>query len=249
MELEPHPRGRPHPANCQNHLLRSLPPSDLDWLLPQLEPVPLRRSGIVQFSNSSMHHVYFVEQGLVSVLADTAPGKSVETRMIGPEGFIGVRVVLGKRESCHRRMVQVSGSALRIESDHFAKVLEANQAIQHIMLQYVHTIIIQTSHLTGCNAHHNVQERFARWLLMAQDRCGTDKLPLTHKMVSRLIGVRRATISDCMSQLEQEGVLAQSRSLITILNREKLLRSACKCYGLINSAQASVPSKRCPHPA
>ena len=232
-------RFKPHRANCQNHLLRALPTEDLDWLLPQLERVPLKRRGIVQFSNSSMHHVYFVEQGLISVLADTAPGKSVETRMIGPEGFIGVRVVLGKRESCHRRMVQVSGSALRIEAERFAQVLQANRAIQQVMLQYVHSIIIQTSQLNACNAHHNVPERLTRWLLMAQDRCGADTLPITHKMISRLIGVRRATIGDCMSQMEQKGMLERSRSLITILDREKLLSSACKCYTLISAANTT----------
>ena len=241
--MEPLLRFKPHRVNCQNHLLRALPSEDLNWLLPQLERVPLKRRGIVQFSNSSMHHVYFVEQGVISVLADTAPGKSVETRMIGPEGFIGIRVVLGKRESCHRRMVQVSGSALRIESDRFAQVLEANRAVQQVMLQYVHSIVIQTSQLNACNAHHSVPERLARWLLMAHDRCGgTNTLPLTHKMISRLIGVRRATVGDCMAQMEQKGILELSRSLVTILDREKLLASACKCYSLITSATATTTS-------
>lgn len=240
--MEPILRSKPHRVNCQNHLLRSLPTDDLNWLLPQLERVPLKRRGIVQFSNSSMHHVYFVEQGIISILADTAPGKSVETRMIGPEGFIGIRVVLGKRESCHRRMVQVSGSALRIEADCFAQALEANRALQQVMLQYVHSIVMQTSQLTACNAHHNVPERLARWLLMAQDRCSTSMLPLTHKMISRLIGVRRATVGDCMSAMEQAGILERSRSLITILDREKLLGAACKCYGLITSAAATATS-------
>jgi CRP-like cAMP-binding protein len=236
MEMSVYQRGRPYHGSCQNHLLRALPSEDLNWILPQLERVPLRRRGIVQFSNSSMHHVYFIEHGLVSVLADTAPGKSIETRMIGPEGFIGVRVVLGKRESCHRRMVQVGGSALRMESDQFADVLESNPAIQQVMLQYVHSIVIQASQLNACNAHHSVQERLARWLLMAHDRSSSSKLPITHKMISRLIGVRRATIGDCMSEMEEKEVIARSRSLITILDRDKLLSMACKCYGLIYSA-------------
>jgi CRP-like cAMP-binding protein len=213
-----------------------LPEEELTWLLPQFERVPLRRRGIVQFSNNSMHHVYFIEQGLVSVLADTGPGKSVETRMIGPEGFIGIRVVLGKRESCHRRMVQVGGSALRIESDHFASLLDKSKALHQVMLEYVHTIVIQASQLNACNAHHSVQERLARWLLMAQDRCDTVNLSITHKMLSRLIGVRRATVGDCMAEMEQQGILVRSRSLISIGDRGKLESVACKCYGLISGA-------------
>lgn len=77
---------------------------------------------------------------------------------------------------------------------------------------------------------------------MAQDRCGTNTLPLTHKMISRLIGVRRATVGDCMSAMEQKGILECSRSLITLLDRDKLLASACKCYGLITSATATATS-------
>lgn len=229
-----------HRLNCRNLLLRSLPEDDLTWLLPQLERVILRRRGVVQFNNSSMNHVYFVEQGLVSVLADTGPGKSVETRMIGPEGFVGVRVVLGKRESCHRRIVQIGGSALCMETEAFAELLEKSRTLRQVMLEYAHTVFIQASHLSACNAHHSVLQRLTRWLLMAQDRCGQDSLPVTHKMLSRLLGVRRATVSDSLATLEQQGILAQSRSLITIVDRAKLETVTCKCYGLISDAQPEL---------
>src|SRR3546814_9794598 len=108
----------------RNALLRCLPEDELLQLTPHLEEIVLKRRGIVQFSNDSMHHVYFIEEGLISVLADTGNGKTVETRMIGPEGFVGIRVALGKRESCHRRVVPVDGSAFRVNSDEFSELRE-----------------------------------------------------------------------------------------------------------------------------
>ncbi len=222
--------------DCNNALLRSLPKEQLAYLLPQFERISLRRRGVVQFANSAMNHVYFIEEGLISVLADTGPGKSVETRVIGPEGFVGIRVVLGKRESCHRRIVQVGGSALRLPSDEFAKLLDENKELHQRMLEYVHNVFIQASVLSACNANHPIQQRLARWLLMAQDRCGSTSLHVTQKMVSRLLGVRRATIGDCMAAMEQQDILVRSRSFITITDREKLETVACRCYASISSS-------------
>jgi CRP-like cAMP-binding protein len=229
-------RFKPHRSNCRNALLQSLADDDLAWLLPQFTRVPLRRRGIVQFSNSSMNDVYFIESGLISVLADTGKGKSVETRMIGPEGFIGIRVVLGKRESCHRRMVQVPGHALRMNSDKFAEVLEQNKYLHKVMLEYVHTIVIQTSQLNACNAHHSVQQRLARWLLMALDRGETDAIPITQKMLAGLLGVRRASVGECVAELEAKGIVELSRSLVKVVARRDLEDIACKCYSIISNA-------------
>lgn len=233
---------KPHRLTCNNAILRSLPEEEKNWLLPQLEWVPLQRRSGVQFSNSSMHHVYFIESGLISVLADTGSGKSVETRMIGSEGVVGIRVVLGKRQSCHRRIVKVSGSALRIDADQFADLLNKNKKLQEIMLGYVHTVMLQASQLSACNAHHTVQQRLARWILLAQDKCGAASLPITQKMLSQLLGVRRASISDCMMELEAQGAIICSRSLIKIGERGKLEAAACKCYRLISdSGNSKVP--------
>lgn len=230
---------KPHRLTCNNAILRSLSEEDLNWLMQHLERVPLQKRSGVQFSNSSMNHVYFIESGLISVLADTGSGKSVETRMIGREGVVGIRIVLGKRQSCHRRIVKVSGSALRIEADRFVDLLNKNKNLQEVMLGYVHTVILQASQLSACNAHHAVQQRMARWLLLAQDKCGVAALPLTQKMLSLSLGVRRATISDCVAELEVLGAIVCSRSLINIVDRSKLEAASCKCYRLISDSGKS----------
>jgi CRP-like cAMP-binding protein len=221
--------------------LKLLPSHALNLILPQLQRVHLRRHRVLELSNSLINHVYFIEHGLVSVLADTAPGKTIETRMIGPEGFIGIRVVLGKRESYHNRIVQVDGTALRIEADQLTGLLNQNKTLHLTMLGYVHEIFLQTSQLGACNAHHAVEERFARWLLMAQDRCGTAHIALTHKMLARALGVRRPTIGGCIAEFERRGVLYQSRSVINIADRNELEAIACNCYQVIKGLGKADP--------
>lgn len=220
----------------RNTLLRTLPDEDRQRLLPHLERIELRRRGGAQFPSNTLNHVYFIEDGLVSVLADTGKGKSIETRMIGPEGFIGIRVALGKREGFHRRVVQVAGSAMRVDADVFAALLDDSKALHQVMLDYVHTVILQGSQLSACNANHAIPQRLARWILMAHDRCGTDELTVTQKMLSRVLGVRRATISECLAAMEPDGILERSRSIIRIADRDRLEALACRCYAMIGGS-------------
>jgi CRP-like cAMP-binding protein len=232
--------GKTDQQSCRNLLLRCLPTSDRSRLAPHFERVALIPGRVLQYPNTAMTDVYFIEQGLVSGLADSGHGKSVETWLIGPEGLVGIRVVLGKRESAHGRIVQIGGSALRVPAEAFAALVDTNKLFRQVMLQYVHTVMVQSSQLSACNTHHDIQQRLARWLLMAQDRCETDTLSITHKMLARLLGVRRATVGECAAALEAQGILGQSRSVIRILDRCRLKSIACKCYDVIHGADKEL---------
>ena len=71
---------------------------------------------------------------------------------------------------------------------------------------------------------------------MAQDRCGTDSLRLTHELLGRMLGVRRATVSECIAALEQQEIISGGRSLIRIKARRRLEAMACPCYRIIRAA-------------
>jgi CRP-like cAMP-binding protein len=219
-----------------NALLRCLADDDLRRLWPRFERVALKPRRVLHFQDTAMEHAYFIEQGLVSVLASTGPVKSVEVWLIGREGFVGLPIILGETMSVHRRIVQVAGSALRIHAEDLREVVERFGAFRAVLLQYAQTILIQASQLSGCNAHHGVRQRLARWLLMAQDRCGTDTLPLTHEMLSRMLGVRRATVTECIAELEAEEILGRARSEIRIKARRRLEDVACPCYRVVRGA-------------
>lgn len=232
------PIHRKHPSarDTGNALLRCLPDDELRQLWPRFERVALKPRRVLHYQDTPMEHAYFIEEGLVSVLANTGPGKSVEVWLIGNEGFVGIPLILGESTSAHRRVVQVAGSALRIHADHLRDVFENLPSLRARLLQYVQTVLIQTSQLGGCQAHHSLQQRLARWLLMAQDRCGSDTLMLTHEMLARMLGVRRATISECIAALEQQDILGRARSLIRIKARDQLESITCPCYGVVRAA-------------
>jgi CRP-like cAMP-binding protein len=224
-------------ASCRNLLLRALPLESLERLWPQLESVPLQPKRVLHYPQTPMKHLYFPEEGLVSIVAHAGEGKSIEGWLVGREGFIGIPILLGEDVPSHRRVVQIGGSALRIRADAMQQAMEDMRPVRDLFLYYVHVVLMQTAQLSACNAAHSVQQRVARWLLMAQDHSGKDALPLTHDILARMLGIRRATVTDCIISLERSGMLEKARSLIQIVDRDRLKEAACPCYGMIRIAE------------
>lgn len=229
-------RVRP-PESCSNLLLQALPGHCLERLWPHMESVTLQPKRVLHYPQTPMPHLYFPEEGLISIVAYAGEGKGVEGWLLGREGFMGIPIILGEDSPSHRRVVQVGGTALRIRSETALKAMDEIPELRKLLFYYVQVVLMQTAQLSACNAAHSVQQRVARWLLMAQDRCGTDTLPLTHEIIARMLGIRRATVTDCIIGLEKGGIVEKARSLIQITDRDRLKDASCSCYRIIRNAE------------
>jgi CRP-like cAMP-binding protein len=85
----------------------------------------------------------------------------------------------------------------------------------------------------ACNALHGVEERTCRWLLMAQDRAGRQEFPLTHEVLSELLGVRRQTVSIVAASLQRAGFITYRRGILRVLDRKGLEAATCGCYHVL----------------
>jgi CRP-like cAMP-binding protein len=83
---------------------------------------------------------------------------------------------------------------------------------------------------TACNAVHTVEQRLARWFLMAHDRVGKDEFPLTQEFVAMMLGTARPTVTIVAGTLQKAGLIAYRRGTVTVLERENLEDAACECY-------------------
>lgn len=216
-----------------NRLLNRLPNSELDRLLPLFDRVHIAPKQVLHHRYLPMEHVYFIESGLISVLAKLGDQQWVEVWLAGSDGTTAVPVILGDDHSPHRRVVQVGGSALRIATPTFHKLMQNNKALREIALKSAHLALLQTSQSGACNAQHHVMQRLARWLLLARDALDSGRIPLPQQVLGRLIGVRRATISDCLNEMEQRKLVYSSRCLVEIADAEALEGMACDCYRII----------------
>jgi CRP-like cAMP-binding protein len=224
---------RREPLRCGNKLLARLPDTELARFLPHFERVEIAARQVLHHRNLPMDYVHFVEAGLISVMAKMSEQSWVEVWLIGSDGTTGIAVALGDHHPQHRRVVQIGGSALRIATPALRRLLSDSKPLRDVLLKYVQIVLLQASQSGACNAQHAVRQRLARWLLLARDSVGSSRLPLPQQVLGRLIGVRRATISDCLRDIEASGAVRTTRRLVEITDADALEALACDCYRTI----------------
>src|SRR3954464_1917535 len=100
-----------------SRLLQVLPERDLARIRPLLEEVTLTFREEIYRMDEPAHHVWFPTAGVVSLVNEFADGQPVEVATIGPEGMVGIQLLLGSDRIAHRAFVQVAGAALRMKAD------------------------------------------------------------------------------------------------------------------------------------
>ena len=135
----------------------------------------------------------------------------------------------------------MEGTGSRIAADDLRQAMRTSASLTRVLLNFVNAFLIQTSHTALSNGTATVGERLARWLLMAQDRLGGDRIPLTHEFLSLMLGVRRAGVTGALNQLDRKGVIRLSRGRIEIIDREGLIDSANGSYGIPEAMTRRVP--------
>jgi hypothetical protein len=144
----------------------------------------------------------------------------------------GSQLLLGCEEAGHEATVQVGGGdALKLLASDLRALCSRSPAANALFLRFIHALAVQSSRTLASNAIHSVEKRLARWLLMCHDRLPGDEIRLPHDHIARMLGVRRATVTDALHILEGEGALSGRRGRITVRSREKLEELAGDAYG------------------
>jgi CRP-like cAMP-binding protein len=218
----------------QNMILATLTEAEFAQLRPFLSTVELKRNSVLYEANKPVDTVYFIESGVISRVTRTQLDGPVEVAMVGRFGFIGVSVVLGTMCALQRTIVQIPGTALKINASDLQRIMQDTPAIKDHLLRYVQLLMSLKAQVSFCNAKHEIDKRVARWLLSAQDRIGQDELPVTHSLVASMLGVRRPGVSEALAQLEGRGVLERLRGTLRIVDSEALRESACECHKIVD---------------
>ena len=220
----------PTPPAIKNELLTALPSEVLSRLLPHLRPVSLLTRDTLIWPDSPIRAVWFVESGWASLVMTLDNGAQAEVGLIGREGMVGLPLVVGVDTTFAQAYVQAKGTALQMDAGAFRQAMEGEPALRERMFRYLKAMTAQTMQTAVCNAHHELDQRLARWLLMAHDRAESDELEITHEFLALTLSVRRAGVSIAAATLQRAGVIRYVRGRITVLNRAALEASACDCY-------------------
>ena len=112
------------------------------------------------------------------------------------------------------------------------EAFDQSSAFRTAVLRYVAALLDLGAQTAACNRLHNIEQRCARWFLMALDRVQGDVLPMTHEFLASMLGVRRAGITETAGELQRSGLIRNHRGEVTVVDRPGLEAAACECYGL-----------------
>ena len=217
------------PVSTKNRILSRLSAADTALLTPDLECVELPLRYVLEVPNEPITHSYFIENGLASTVAGNKH-KRIEVGLIGCDGMTGIPIVLGNDRSPNETFMQVAGDGRRIAVDKLRAAISQSRSLELALLDFTHSFMNQTSSTALSNGTGTLEERLARWLLMANDRLGGNEVPLTHEFLSLMLGVRRAGVTVALNYLEKRGLISLSRKQIVITERKGLKAAANGTY-------------------
>jgi len=216
----------------RNRLLAALPADDLHLLEGQLQSVQLEKRRVLEAPNRSVDYVYFPETVIASVVAVCGREERIEIGLIGCEGMTGLTVLMGNHKTPHSTYVQVEGEALRVEAEAFRRLLSQHDALRCRLLRFCHVFTTQVAQTALANGRAKLEQRLARWILMAHDRTVANDVAMTHEFLAVMLGVRRASVTVALDKFEKKGVIEARRGTITVADRKAIERMAGHFYGV-----------------
>lgn len=228
----------------RNKLLLRQDPSWLRGLLAEMEQVQLPPGSLLFKAFQPIEHVYFPLDGAASIIATASRGRQCEVALFGREGFIVPAAALGADRIPHRCEVQMPLKALRLAMPFLREGMDRNREFRQDLLAFAQVVTVQITCTTLASAIDRIPQRLARWLLMYHDRSDSDDLALSHGTLSKMLSVRRSSVTDALHVLEGMHMIQAERGLIQICDRLALTRFTGGAYGMPEGAYEHLITER-----
>ena len=213
-----------------NSILSRLTEADFRVIEADLLDVDLPVHKILERSHRRIDSVFFPDSGFASVVAGSAGKSPIEVGIIGREGMTGLAVLLGNDLPKNETYIQLAGKGRRLKASVLRKAIDEHASLHRSMLHCVHAFLDQAAMTALANGRSTIEERLARWLLLADDRVDGPEIPLTHEFLALMLGVRRPGVTVAAQALERDDLIARKRGSIVILSRKGLEKLAGATY-------------------
>jgi CRP-like cAMP-binding protein len=224
----------------KNKILLAIPDNEFRSIRPHLEFLELPDHNVLHEPHQPLEFVHFLNDGLISLVVVLADGKTVEAGIVGSEGIVGIAAVAGLSRSPLQEIAQISGNGLRMSAAVLQEFLSSSPQLHRKLELYAVILGLQMAQTAACNRLHGVEQRLARWLLMAQDRVDSAILPITHDFLATMLGTDRPSVSLAAGLLQRNKIIEYNRGSVRILNRDDLRRVACECYSVIRQYSSDI---------
>ncbi len=217
----------------RNRILSMLARGEYRRLRSRLELVALHTNAVLYAPGDVVRHIYFPNDAVVSLLFGVEERRGVEVAMEGNEGAVGLAVYLGGIRSSNLSIVRDAGTAMRLDVNVLTTCTNRRGGLQDLLHKSMHALVMQIAQSGVCNRFHSIEARLARWLLMTQDRVGSNEFRATQESIARMLGVRRSSVTTAASGFHKQNVIDYRRGRIEILDQCSLRAAACACYEII----------------
>ena len=225
----------------ENLLLVSLPNEERERLSPYLHKVDMEFRQVLIEPNKPITDIFFPYDAITSTIQEMSDGDSVETGLMGIEGFVGVQLWLRAPTTPTRTLVQVPGKGHHMTASNFIRhVRDTDSPLNELCAKYAHAFLCMTSQTAACNRLHPINERLCRWLMLVHNRVRRNEFPLRQEFVAMMLGVHRPTVSTAASMLQQAGLVSYARGQMRVLDAEGLRNGSCECLGIIEKQFAQI---------
>jgi len=225
----------PAPDPRSNWLLAALPDAEWQRCAAHLEPVAMKLGDVLYEPGATLSHVHFPTTAIVSLLYVMEDGASSEIAVVGNEGVVGISLFMGGESTSSRAVVQAAGQGFRMKSSVLMQEFRRGGPVLHLLLRYTQALITQMAQTAVCNRHHALDQQLCRWMLLTLDRLDSNQVVMTHELLSTILGVRRAGISEAAGRLQHDGLIRYERGRITVLDRAGLQARSCECYAVVKA--------------
>lgn len=237
-------------TKSRNLLLAALPQDEYDRLRPMFEIVPLKSRQVLYGPGEPPQHVYFPRGGFLSSTIVMENGAMVEVATIGREGMAGLATKWPGGAAPTNTLVVVQGDSegcYRMTAEDFRREMDECDDFMELITLYGEAFLGVVMQSTGCNAAHDVEQRLAKWLLLAHDRMEATEYPLTQEFVAMMLGATRQTVTVVAGELQKAGLITYQRGKIRIVDRKGLEAVSCECYK-VTANLLRAPTARRPGP-
>jgi CRP-like cAMP-binding protein len=219
----------------KNYLLTALPVDEFSRVKSNLEPVSFKLGEVIYESGDNMNYVYFPTTAIVSMLYIMENGATAEIGVIGNDGIVGNALFMGGDATTSRAIIQSEGEAYRMKAEDLKAEFALGGVFQQVMLRFTQALMTQISQTAVCNRLHSVEQQLCRWLLLSHDRLESDKLVMTHDLISNMLGVRREGVTLAAQKLAKRKLIKNVRGTINVIDRQGLEEAVCECYKVVNN--------------
>lgn len=216
-----------------NQILMAMTHREFNLVRPHLQFVQLAQHDILYEPHKKLKFLYFPNRGIISLVVVLKTGRTVEAGIVGKEGASGVALSAGVESGALREVVQITGDGFRIKGQAFQKLFTAIPNTRQALNRYIVLLGMQVSQTAACNRLHDIEQRLARWLLMAEDSAATPMLGITHDFLATMLGTDRPTVTLAAGLLQKAGLIEYGRGAVRIINRPQLEAFSCECYRAI----------------